>query len=131
MNIKTILAVLAGLVLAACAEDVIENNIVMKTRHSLTVEVMDEFAATTRADYSGFPSTSFETGDAIGIYAFDGSSYVASNIRFVRQSDGSWLPDGRGFVCGWLYVLCLLPVPCNDLHALNIRNGGCCRHEVR
>ena len=93
MNIKTILAVLAGLVLAACAEDVIDNNIVMKTRHSLTVEVTDEFAAATRADYSGFPSTSFETGDAIGIYAFDGSSYVASNIRFVRQSDGSWLPD--------------------------------------
>lgn len=104
MNIKTILAVLAGLVLAACAEDVIENNIVMKTRHSLTVEVMDEFAATTRADYSGFPSTSFETGDAIGIYAFDGSSYVASNIRFVRQSDGSWLPDEEvSYVDGYTY----------------------------
>ena len=104
MKIKTILAGLAGLVLAACAEDVIENNIVMKTRHSLTVEVTDEFATATRADYSGFPSTSFETGDAIGIYTFDGNSYVASNIRFVRQSDGSWLPDEEvSYVDGYTY----------------------------
>lgn len=93
MKIKVFLAVLAGILLAACAEDVIENNIVMKSRHSLTVKVTDEFAATTRANYSGFPSTTFETGDAIGVYAFDGSSYAVSNIRFVRQSDGSWLPD--------------------------------------
>lgn len=93
MNIKTILAVLAGMLLASCAKDIIEEGTLVKRNSSLTIEVTDEFAAATRADYSGFPSTSFETGDAIGIYAFDGSSYVASNIRFVRQSDGSWLPD--------------------------------------
>ena len=87
-----IIAGLAGLLLAACMEDVTEQKMSMTSSCALKIEVSDN-PATTRADYSGFPSTTFETGDAIGIYAFDGSSYVVSNIRFVKQSDGSWLPD--------------------------------------
>ena len=91
-----LLAGLAGMILAACTSDIaLEDKAEMRgVRSGLKVEVSDEFAsASTRADYSGFPATTFETGDAIGLYAFDGTSYVASNIRFVRQSDGSWTPD--------------------------------------
>lgn len=87
-----IIAGLAGLLLAACTENLVEKKPSMPSYSPLKIEVSDNLA-TTRADYSGFPSTTFETGDAIGIYAFDGSSYVTSNIRFVKQSDGSWLPD--------------------------------------
>ena len=89
-----IIAGLAGLLLAACTEDVVEKKQAMDSYKPMKIEVADGVTdAVTRADYSGFPSTTFETGDAIGIYAFDGSSYVTSNIRFVKQSDGSWLPD--------------------------------------
>lgn len=87
-----IIAGLAGLLLAACTEDMVEQKMSMTSSCALKIEVSDN-SAVTRADYSGFPSTTFETGDAIGVYAFDGSSYVANNIRFVKQSDGSWLPD--------------------------------------
>ena len=59
----------------------------------IKIEVTDEFAhAATRAAYDGFPATTFEEGDEIGVYAFNGSSYVNSNVKFTRQSDGSWTP---------------------------------------
>ena len=92
---SSILAGLAGLLLAACTEDgALEQMAPQRYNSCLKVEVTDECAvADTRANYSGFPATTFETGDAIGVYAFDGSSYAASNVRFVKQSDGSWLPD--------------------------------------
>lgn len=62
----------------------------------IKIEVTDEFAgAATRAAYDGFPATTFEEGDAIGVYAFNGSSYVSSNIKFTRQSDGSWTPASK------------------------------------
>ena len=62
---------------------------------SIKIEVTDEFAkAATRAAYDGFPATTFEEGDAIGVYAFNGSTYVSSNVKFTRQSDGSWTPSG-------------------------------------
>ena len=84
-----------GMSFIACND---ETALVQKTverdQNSLKVVVEETAAAATRADYSGFPSTTFETGDAIGIYAFDGSTYVANNVRFVKQSDGSWDPDG-------------------------------------
>ena len=61
---------------------------------SIKVEVTDEFAeAATRADYSGFPTTTFEEGDQIGVYAVNTSNAaVVSNVAFTRQSDGSWTP---------------------------------------
>ena len=93
---KYFLAGLAGIILTACNSDMaLEEQATVKYDNTslLKVEVADGSLAVTRADYSGFPSTTFETGDAIGVYAFNGSSYVASNIRFVKQSDGSWLPD--------------------------------------
>ena len=60
----------------------------------INIEVTDEFAqASTRANYSGFPATEFEEGDAIGVYAFNGSAYVNSNVKFTCQADGSWTPS--------------------------------------
>lgn len=90
------LAGLVGIILSSCATDVIlDDKIETKNdSHFLKVEVTDKFAAAaTRADYSGFPTTTFEEDDAIGMYAFNGTTYVASNVRYVKQSDGSWLPD--------------------------------------
>ena len=59
----------------------------------MKIEVTDEFTpAATRADYSGFPVTTFEEGDAIGVYALSGTSAIASNVKFTKQADGSWLP---------------------------------------
>lgn len=102
-----IIAGLAGMILAACTSDMAleEQAAVTYDNHNvLKVEVVDGSSAVTRADYSGFPSTTFETGDAIGVYAFDGSSYAVSNIRFVKQSDGSWLPDEEvPYVDGYTY----------------------------
>jgi hypothetical protein len=92
MKMKTILAGLAGLLLTACTEDLVEQKPSVTSSNSLRVEVIDNLAIT-RANYSGFPATTFEENDAIGVYAFDGSSYVVSNVRFVKQSDGSWTPD--------------------------------------
>ena len=87
-----LLAGMVSMILAACTSDIFMEDMAAKRGSGLKVEVTDG-KAYTRAEYSGFPSTAFETGDAIGVYAFDGSSYVTSNIRFVKQSDGSWLPD--------------------------------------
>ena len=76
----------------ACTEDLeyssVDNDACIK------IEVTDEFAqATTRANYSGFPATTFEEGDQIGVYAVNTSnSAVSSNVAFTRQSDGSWTP---------------------------------------
>lgn len=96
---KTKFFLYAGLMvcfLTACNDESEFSDIEKKVRDdgkSIKVEVTDEFAeSATRADYSGFPSTTFEEGDAIGVYAFNGSSYVSSNIKFTRQSDGSWTP---------------------------------------
>ncbi len=86
---------------ASCSEDVdlITDNgtsSYVDDGTGIKIEVTDEFAgAMTRADYSGFPATTFEEGDAIGVYAFNGSSYVSSNIKFTRQSDGSWTPASK------------------------------------
>ena len=87
-----LLSGMVSIILAACTSDIFMEDMAARRGSGLKVEVTDG-KADTRADYSGFPSTAFETGDAIGVYAFDGSSYVTSNIRFVKQSDGSWLPD--------------------------------------
>lgn len=61
---------------------------------SIKIEVTDEFAqAATRTNYTGFPATTFEEGDQIGVYAVNTSNAtVSSNVAFTRQSDGSWTP---------------------------------------
>ena len=95
---KTKFFLFAGLLaacLTSCSEmdEFADNTGYTDDGKSIKIEVTDEFAqATTRANYSGFPATTFEEGDAIGVYAFNGSSYVSSNVKFTRQSDGSWTP---------------------------------------
>lgn len=56
----------------------------------IVIEIAEGKAAT-RTAYSGLSST-METGDQIGVYAWNGTTPVASNIRFTRQSNGSWAP---------------------------------------
>lgn len=94
---KTRIMFIAGLVamsLASCTEDVLQED-AKAVNCDMKIIVTDEFAdVATRADYSGFPVTTFEEGDAIGIYSFNGSSYVDTNVKFTRESDGSWTPDG-------------------------------------
>lgn len=97
---KTRIFLFAGLMavcLAACTDsDEIAgiNGRYVDDGKSIKVEVTDEFAeAATRADYSGFPATTFEEGDQIGVYAVNtGNAAVSSNVAFTRQSDGSWTP---------------------------------------
>lgn len=59
----------------------------------LVVEISDNNAST-RASYSGF-SSAMETGDEIGIYAWNGTTVISSNVKFTRQSDGSWTPASK------------------------------------
>ena len=59
----------------------------------LVVEILENNAST-RAAYSGFSST-LETGDEIGIYAWNGTTVISSNVKFTRQSDGSWTPASK------------------------------------
>jgi hypothetical protein len=83
----------AALLCACTAEDNIISEIPVNggTTEGVVIDVMDAHSDnTTRTAYSGLTAT-FETGDAIGVYAVDGTGTVqASNIQFTKQSDGSW-----------------------------------------
>lgn len=96
---KTKFFLFAGLLVAcltSCSEmdEFADNTGYIDDGKSIKIEVTDEFAqATTRANYSGFPATTFEEGDQIGVYAVNTSNAaVSSNVAFTRQSDGSWTP---------------------------------------
>ncbi|MBR2114118.1 MAG: hypothetical protein IJ929_05560 [Prevotella sp.] len=86
------LAAMSMATFTACTEDLEYSSVDHDA--CIKIEVTDEFAqATTRANYSGFPATTFEEGDQIGVYAVNTSnSAVSSNVAFTRQSDGSWTP---------------------------------------
>lgn len=67
----------------------------MSDPNALHIEVVEAGdSISTRATYSGF-HTDFTTGDEIGVYAFDGTRYVSSNVKFTKQEDGSWLPASK------------------------------------
>ena len=73
----------------ACNEDVL--SYVKGNRNSLTIKVADRRNGLTRAAYSKY-SLTFESGDRIGLYVYDGSSVVASNVLF--EYDGiSWTTE--------------------------------------
>ena len=95
MRIKHFLiAYMTVFMFTACNEDIFTENIPDIQSAVMKINVRDQFSEnTTRANYTGFPATTFEAGDEIGIYAFDGNTYVASNVRYTKQSDGSWLAD--------------------------------------
>ena len=84
---KNIFIVMCILLTLGCTEDIYNNDTIKR----LMVEVSDHnsFGGNTRTAVSGL-STSFETGDMIGVYGVDGSSGVTSNACFTRNSSGEW-----------------------------------------
>ena len=91
-----LLGLMATISLMSCSQDEDFTTAYVDDGTGINIEVTDEFAGTaTRAAYDGFPATTFEEGDAIGVYAFNGSTYVSSNVKFTRQSDGSWTPASK------------------------------------
>ena len=87
------LSLIAAITITSCTQDDALTTGYVDDGTGIKIEVTDEVAGKlTRAAYDGFPATTFEEGDAIGVYAFNGSSYVSSNVKFTRQSDGSWTP---------------------------------------
>ena len=90
---KFFLSLIAAITITSCTQDDALTTGYVDDGTGIKIEVTDEVAGKlTRAAYDGFPATTFEEGDAIGVYAFNGSSYVSSNVKFTRQSDGSWTP---------------------------------------
>lgn len=91
--ISVLLAAIA--VLTSCNEDVVIDNPVSFDNNTPDDELVVEIdgdnsqGAQTRVAYSGW-ATSFETGDQIGIYCWNGTSVVASNVPFTKQSNGTW-----------------------------------------
>ena len=89
-----LLCLMAAIGFASCSEN---DDMTTEYANCIIPDVADEFAAaTTRADYTGFPATTFEEGDQIGVYAVNTSnSTVSSNVCFTKQSDGSWTPSSN------------------------------------
>ena len=85
-----------GVMLTSCSEDDDITGGYVDDGTGILIEVQDQFdGAKTRAAYEGFPATTFEEGDEIGIYALNGTTVVSSNIKFTKQSDGSWTPASK------------------------------------
>ena len=82
--LSVLLAVIA--VMTSCQKDDFENSI--PDGHELVVEINGDNAST-RVSYSEW-ATSFDTNDQIGVYCWNGSSVVAANIPYTKQSDGTW-----------------------------------------
>ena len=81
------------LCLTSCSDDLTPTNNETTKGRSLKIEVCEEPAdAQTRVVYD-HERTSFEEGDEIGLYAYSGTTCVASNVRFTKEEDGSWTPD--------------------------------------
>ena len=76
--------VFATMSLASCSEYILEKS--AGASSSLKIEVADAGLGSTRAAYSGF-TTTFESGDQIGLYAVKGSRIVTNNACFTY--DGS------------------------------------------
>ena len=93
--ITNILTICCTVTLLSCSDDIItdfaENN---QETKELTIVVNEPSENTTRAIYNNY-TTTFETGDEIGIYAFDGKTYKYSNVKFTKRSDGKWTSDTK------------------------------------
>ncbi len=92
------IGLMASIGLTSCTEDVTSPDTPVYAS-GIRIEVTDGSEAggkaNTRVAYSGF-SASFQEGDAIGLYAVNGTTTVSTNVKFTKQSDGSWLPeDGK------------------------------------
>ena len=84
---KIFYLLLCFLFLTACSEDRDIADVPVKKPAALVIVVED--ANTTKTSYAGL-STTFENGDAIGVYAVDASGNVmATNAKFTKEGD-SW-----------------------------------------
>lgn len=98
-TLRFFIVILAAIaVLASCDEDMVIDNPVGSTIHDdintvsdLVVEINSENSqgAQTRVAYSGW-ATTFETNDQIGVYCWNGTTVVAANVLFTKQSNGTW-----------------------------------------
>lgn len=87
------LAAATLLTLSSCQDDKILSEESYHESNGIKVEVNDERELPeTRTTYDEL-TTSFQEGDAIGVYAVYGSTTVSSNIRFIRENDGTWTPS--------------------------------------
>ena len=81
------LVITAG-ILSACSEEMEKN---LTGEPMLEITVSDETQDTaTRMAYNGLKTT-FEEGDAIGVYAVNGNAAVYSNVKYTL-TDGKWVP---------------------------------------
>ena len=66
------------------------------TGSRITISVSDgntaAYSANTRATYAELETT-FEPGDAIGVYAYEGDQCKVRNVKFTLQDDGTWKPE--------------------------------------
>ena len=89
MNVKHYLytgmvAVMTVVAPAACTEDIVTDS---SMPGALKIQVADAALGDTRTTYAGF-TTSFESGDQIGLYAVDGSSVVTDNACYTYDGSG-------------------------------------------
>ena len=90
-NILTILSVvvIAG-VFFSCHEDIECHQDYLVITIDKPKSIVDNGdSIVTRIAYDNL-DTSFETGDEVGVYAWDGTAVVASNVRHTLKSDGTW-----------------------------------------
>ena len=87
----------------SCSEDELASNDYNGGDGYLHVEVEENFpkndndnnavmSKTTYGITSGILKTYFSEGDAIGVYGMNGTTLIASNVRFTLH-DGVWQPD--------------------------------------
>jgi hypothetical protein len=101
---KTIYSFISGLtlivlLLCSCVDDCIIN----EYNGYISVDVSDDGGNTTRTAYSGL-TTTFENGDAIGIYVVDGSGTVqASNVQYTKSGDSWTSSTPLSFNPDWKY----------------------------
>lgn len=111
--ISILLAAIA--VLTSCNEDVVIDNPVSFDNNTPDDELVVEIdgdnsqGAQTRVAYSGW-ATTFETGDQIGIYCWNGTSVIAANVPFTKQSNGTWTANSTKVPYNSSYIyFCYFP----------------------
>ena len=96
MNTKHFfLTAIAAVLMTACSVDEFEKNESPQNSGTLRIQVTtEEVSPKTRVAYSkenDIITASFTEGDEIGVYAVNGTTVVASNIKFTLNAGGDWI----------------------------------------
>ena len=108
VNKLFLLSAITALCMTACSADdeMVSNNQAPINPDNLNIEVSDAGTMTdepTRATYSGL-TTTFENGDAIGVYAVNASGTVmTANAKFTKSGDSWTSPTSVVFNPEWSY----------------------------